>query len=161
MEPEAFFSWGGREGSSLLKVSNTVDLLRQFCFTDMLIALMLYTISRDLVCEVSGLPLYHNCGVSHCLMETDLEQLLIRSSRQRQGVQTQALPGNSAVNITHLSSSNKWKRSRQLAIHQVYFTVLQSGLNCIEQFLSYRIYTPKRSSISSSRFCFLFINLTF
>ena len=37
------------------------------------------------------------------LMEADLEQLLIGSSWYRQGVQTQALPGNSAVNITHPS----------------------------------------------------------
>lgn len=83
MEPEAFFFFPGvgKRVQAYFKVSNVADLLRQFCFIDMLIALMLYTISRDLVCEVSGLPLYHNCGVSHCLMETDLEQLLIRSSR--------------------------------------------------------------------------------
>lgn len=105
-----FFPGGGGGGSLLIKLLRspkyckfveTVSLRWQAGIT---YAVPSHTVPRDLLCQASGFPLYHNCGVSHRSDGGSFRTIkLIGSSWYRQGVQTQALAGNSAVNITHPS----------------------------------------------------------
>lgn len=58
---------------------------------------------RNLFYKVSGLPSVVSAECHIGVMEIDVQWLLMGSSPERQGVQTQTLPGNSAASSTHLS----------------------------------------------------------